>query len=61
MEFIRYFDAPVVEMNALGLVEVDASSADILGLLIGVPRVLNHAPDTTDRLSPATYSGIGAR
>jgi hypothetical protein len=48
-------------MNALGLVEVDASSADILGLLIGVPRVLNHAPDTTDRLSPATYSGIGAR
>jgi hypothetical protein len=48
-------------MDALGLVEVDASSADILGLLVGVPRVLKHVPDTTDRRLPATYSGIGAR
>ena len=55
MEFIRYFDAPVVEMDALGLVEVDATPADILSLLVGVPGVLDHAPDTTDRPSPASY------
>jgi hypothetical protein len=34
---------------------------DILGLFGGVTTVLNHAPDTTERRSPAAYLGIGAR
>ena len=62
MELIRNLDAPIVEMDALGLVEVDAASAEILGLLVGVPRVLNHRAETTDRLSTAAYFAlIGAR
>ena len=42
-------------------VEADAVLPDILGLFGGVTTVLDHTPDTTDRLSPATYFGIGAR
>jgi hypothetical protein len=34
---------------------------DILGLFGGVTTVLDHAPDSIDRPSPATYFGIGAR
>ena len=42
-------------------VEADAMLPDILGLFGGVTTVLDHAPDSIDRPSPATYFGIGAR
>jgi type I restriction enzyme M protein len=62
MELIRNLDAPIVEMGALGLVEVDAASADVLGLLVGVLRVLNHTAETIDRLSTAAcFALIAAR
>lgn len=40
------------------IVEVDAVLPDILGLLGGVPAILDHAPDPTDRPSPASYHEI---
>lgn len=58
MELVRNLDAPIVEMDALGLVEVEAVRTDILGLLVGVPRVLNHRAETTDRLSTIAYFAL---
>jgi len=59
MEIIRDLDAPVIKMDAAGLMEVDASLPNILGVLVRVPTVLDHAPDPTDRRSPATYPDNG--
>jgi len=59
MEIIRDLDAPVIKMDAAGLMEVDASLPNILGVLVRVPTVLDHAPDTTGRPSPATYPDNG--
>ena len=58
MEPIRNLDAPIVEMDALGLIEVDTSPANVRFVLVRVPRVLNHRAETTDRLSTATYFAL---
>ena len=44
--------------NGLSLQERHSMLEDVGGVLVGVPLVLRHAPDTTDRHSPATYFGI---
>lgn len=57
MEIIWNLDAPVIEMDALGLIEINASLANIGLVLVRIPRVLEHGPDTTHRLSSASYHG----
>jgi hypothetical protein len=59
MEIIWNLDAPVVEMDAPGLIEINASLANIGVVLVRIPSVLEHAPDTTDRPSPASYPDTG--
>ena len=55
MEIIGNLDAPVIAMDALGLIEINASLANIGLVLVGIPRVLEHPTETTDRLSSASY------
>jgi hypothetical protein len=58
MEIILSLDAPFIEMDALGLIEIDASLADVGVVLVRIPRVIEHAPDGTDRPLSASYHGI---
>jgi hypothetical protein len=58
MDIIRDLNAPVIEMDALGLIEVDTSLADVRFVLVRVPCVLNHRAETTDHLSTATYFAL---
>ena len=55
MEIIGNLDAPVIEMDAPGLIEINASLANIGVVLVGIPRVLEHDPDTIEGLSSASY------
>ena len=55
MEIIWNLDAPVVEMDALDLIEINASRADIDRLLVGIPVVFDHTPDRTQRHSPTAH------
>ena len=59
MLLVELPDGKAVPERDNRIVEVDAVLPDVLGLLGGVPAVLDHAPDTTDRPSPASYSDNG--
>ena len=57
MVLVEPLDGEVVPERDERIAEGDAVVPDILGLLGGVPAELDHAPDTTDRPSPAGYHG----
>jgi len=59
VEFVEPGEPEVPAKHRPGLVEPNAAFPDILHLLVGIPRVLNHAPETIDRLSSAAYFGRG--
>ena len=57
MVLVEPLDGEGVPERDERIAEGDAVVPDILGLLGGVPAELDHAPDTTDRPSPAGYHG----
>ena len=59
MALIWDLDAPGIEVDTLGLIEVDASLANIDVVLVRIPTVLDHVADTTERPSPASYPDNG--
>jgi hypothetical protein len=54
-EIIGDLDAPVIEVDAPGLIEIDASFANSGLVLVRIPRVLEHTPETIGRLLPTAY------
>lgn len=59
MLLVEPLDGKAVPERDDRIVEGDAVMPDILGLLGGVPAVLDHAQETTDRPSPASYPDNG--
>jgi len=49
VEIVRNLDAPGVHVDALRFIEVDAALANVGVVLVRIPRVVDHAADSSER------------
>lgn len=58
VEIVRNLNAPGVHVDALRFIEVDASLANVGVVLVGIPSVLDHAEDSSERRLSRPYPAL---